>query len=68
VGQVISRERISFEQAHVLLKQDREQVQKPLDLSGRFSLNLGTMGDCDLEWHIQGEVIRLDGLRLEHSS
>ncbi len=64
VGQVISRERISFEHAQVYLKQDVEQVQKPLDLSGRFSLDLATMGDCDLELHIQGEVICLDGLKL----
>lgn len=64
VGQVISRERVSFEQAQVCLKQEVEQVQKPLDLSGRFTLELGTMVDCDLELHIQGAVICLDGLKL----
>ncbi|MCX7783447.1 MAG: hypothetical protein N2318_07340 [Meiothermus sp.] len=64
VGQVISRERISFEQAQVYLKQDAVQVQIPLDLSGRFSLQLGLADDCDLELHIQGEVVRLDGLKL----
>lgn len=63
-GQVISRERISFEQAQVYLKQDVEQVQKPLDLSGRFSLNLGSADECDLELHIHGEVVCLDGLKL----
>jgi hypothetical protein len=46
------------------LKQEVEQVQKPLDLSGRFNLELGTMVDCDLELHIQGAVICLDGLKL----
>lgn len=64
VGQVISRERISFEQAQVYLKQDAVQVQIPLDLSGRFSLQLGLADDCDLELHLQGEVVRLDGLKL----
>lgn len=64
VGQVISRERISFEQAQVYLKQDEEQVQKPLDLSGRFSLNLGSAGECDLELHIHGDVVCLDDLKL----
>lgn len=64
VGQVISRERISFEQAQVYLKQDAVRVQIPLDLSGRFSLQLGPTDDCDLELHIQGEVVRLDGLKL----
>ncbi|GIW34864.1 hypothetical protein [Meiothermus sp.] len=64
VGQVISRERISFEQARVYLKQDAVQIQIPLDLSGRFSLQLGPADHCNLELHIQGEVVCLDGLRL----
>ncbi|WP_299426512.1 hypothetical protein [uncultured Meiothermus sp.] len=64
VGQVISREHISFEQAQIYLKQDRGHLQKPLDLSGRFSLNLGSVSDCSLEIRIQGGLVCLDSLKV----
>ncbi len=64
VGQVISRERISLEKAQVYLRQNTLQVQKPLELSGRFSFYLRSTEACDLELHIQGEVVCLDGLKL----
>ncbi len=64
VGQVISRERVSFEPAQVFVKQDAALVKMPLDLEGRFSLLLVSLEDCSLELHIQGEVVILESLKL----
>ncbi|MBO1437140.1 hypothetical protein J3L12_08015 [Meiothermus sp. CFH 77666] len=64
VGQVISRERVSFELAQVFVKQNAAWVKMPLDLAGRFSLLLASLEDCSLEFHIQGEVVILDGFEL----
>lgn len=64
MGQVISRELISFEQAQVYLKQDAQQMHTSLDLSWRFNFYPSSLGDCCLELHIQGEVVCLDGLKL----
>ncbi|MCS7068133.1 MAG: hypothetical protein NZN28_05820 [Meiothermus sp.] len=64
VGQVISRELVSFDQAQVFMKQGANTLKMPLDLSGRFSFKLTSLDDCSFELHIQGEVVRLDGLRL----
>jgi len=63
-GQVICREQVTFERALVCLRQGTMEVSKSLDLSGRFSLDLESAGDCHLEFLVQNEVICLGRIKL----